>query len=277
MFRIRPAEFQDLEELLRLAGSLSARGFLTLPSGRKELENLILRSEESFGGKLKSPDEGRYLFALEDANCGKVAGSSLIIACHGTAESPHIYFEVNPERRTLQLRWDHEGRTELGGLILDPGYRGRPEKLGKRLSFVRLLYIGRHRDRFRPQLIAELLPPFTPDGKSPLWEALGRQLTGLDYREADERSRKDKRFVAEKFPREEIPIDSLPADARMAIGQAGPETLPVARILEEAGFRYLNQVDPFDGGPHFGAGTDEVRWGEVERFLMEGTGVELKI
>jgi arginine N-succinyltransferase len=30
------------------------------------------------------------------------------------------------------------------------------------------------------------------------------------------------------------------------------------RILEKVGFRYLHQVDPFDGGPYFGAARDAI-------------------
>ena len=29
-------------------------------------------------------------------------------------------------------------------------------------------------------------------------------------------------------------------------------------ILEAVGFRHLNQVDPFDGGPHYGAARDAI-------------------
>ena len=32
----------------------------------------------------------------------------------------------------------------------------------------------------------------------------------------------------------------------------------VAKILEKVGFHYLNQVDPFDGGPYYGAARDAI-------------------
>jgi arginine N-succinyltransferase len=272
-FLIRPARDSDIDDLHHLATSLSARGFLTLPSEIEDLKQMITISEKSFGGQLEDPDQGNYLFVMEDLEKGKVVGSSLVIARHGTPESPHLFFQVDPRKKTLKLQWETEGRTELGGLILDPEYRGDPEKLGKRLSYIRLLYIRRHPERFKNEILAELLPPFTVDGKSPLWEALGRKLTGLDYREADRLSRKNKEFVRSCFPAGEIPIRSLPPDAQAIIGVPGPETRPVAKILTEAGFRYLNQVDPFDGGPHYGARREEIRYDLVERFLREGTTV----
>jgi len=258
-FLIRPASVSDIEDLHHLATSLSARGFLTLPADREALEKMLADSERSFRGALESPDQGRYLFALEDSERGEVVGSSLIVARHGTPESPHLYFEVNPEKRTLRFQAETIGRTELGGLILNPDYRGRPEKLGKRLSYIRLLYIWRFPERFREAVLAEILPPFTPDGLSPLWEALGRKFTGLDYREADRLSRENKEFILSCFPKEEIPIDSLPENVRPLIGVPGPDTEPVVKILTDVGFRYLNQVDPFDGGPHYGLNRSEIR------------------
>lgn len=272
-FVIRPAEPSDRGDLVILATSLSARGFLTLPTRKEELEDLIHLSGQSFAGIVNDPDQGRYLFVLEEGK--KVIGCSLIIARHGTPESPHLFFEVDPVRKTLELQWETKGRTELGGLILDPAYRGHPAKLGKKLSFVRLLYIGRYPQRFREDILAELLPPFTADGKSPLWEALGRKWTGLGLREADQRSRRDKNFVREAFPEGPIAMASLPPEVRETIGQVGLETRPVARILSEVGFRYLNQVDPFDGGPHYGARLDEIKFGEISALLGNATKVKV--
>ncbi len=259
-FLIRPAIPSDLDPIHRLATSLSAQGFLTLPSEREELKSLIDLSVRSFQDKLRNPDEGQYLFVLEGREGDrKVIGCSLVIARHGTRELPHLFFQISSEKRTIQLRSEISGRTELGGLILDPAYRGRSEKLGRQLSYIRLQFIRRHPDRFQKDLIAELLPPLTPDGKSLFWEALGRKFTGMDYREADLLSRRDKGFVEKMFPREEIPIDSLPKEVQEVIGVPGPGSAPAAKMLEAAGFRFLNQIDPFDGGPHYGARQKEVR------------------
>ncbi len=267
-FLIRPARHPDLDPLHELAGSLSANGFLTLPSHRPTLEALIGISERSFGQKIAKPEEGKYLLVLEDLKARRVVGSSLVIARHGTPESPHLYFQIDEEKRTLTFQTDDKGRTELGGLILDPDYRGRKAKLGKALSLVRFLYIKRNRERFCEELIAELLPPFTPEGKSYFWESLGRRITGMDYRSADEKARKDKRFVMNLFPRGPINISALSEEAQMAIGMVGAATEPVVKILTSIGFRYLQQIDPFDGGPHYGARWEEVRYDVIEEFFL---------
>ncbi|MBS1123097.1 MAG: Arginine N-succinyltransferase, partial [Deltaproteobacteria bacterium] len=42
------------------------------------------------------------------------------------------------------------------------------------------------------------------------------------------------------------------------IGQVGPETKAVEGMLRRIGFDYAGQIDPFDGGPHFSARTDDI-------------------
>ena len=122
-----------------------------------------------------------------------------------------------------------------------------------------------------------MLPPFTPDGKSLFWEALGKKITGLDYQEADEMSRRDKSFIRQFFPQGEINITSLPAEAQSVIGIPGPETMAVTKILEAVGFQYLRQIDPFDGGPHYGAKQSDIRYDLVEKFLLRDTEVTLNL
>lgn len=268
-FMIRPARLLDAEALVELANSLSARGFLTLPERPEEMGRLIALSEQALRGALKEPDRGRYLFVLEDMAQRRVVGASLIVARHGDPESPHLYFQIDEEKGTLSFQSDTEGRTELGGLILHPDYRGRPEKLGKGLSLIRLLYIKRNPNLFKEDLLAEFLPPFTADGKSHLWESLGRRLTGMGYREADEKSRRDKRFVLSVFPRGPILLSSLSEEAQMSIGLAGPESEGAVKLLKSVGFQYLHQIDPFDGGPHYGVKKRDVAYGVAEDFLFE--------
>ncbi|MBI2982092.1 MAG: arginine N-succinyltransferase [Deltaproteobacteria bacterium] len=286
-FLIRPASLPDAGDLLRLSSSLSARGFLTLPSDTKGIEHLIKLSGRSFSDQLDDRDEGEYLFVLRDEEKSRVIGCSLIVARHGTPESPHTYFEVLKVQKAyrrlnkifkhqiLRLRLDAEGSTELGGLILDPAYRGHPEKLGKQISFARFLYIHRHPEKFMDRLLVELLPPLTPDGKSLFWESLGRKFTEVDYHEADRISRGDKSFITSLFPEGDLYTAFLPDEARALIGEVGPETKPVAKMLEEVGFCYLGQIDPFDGGPHYGAMRQVIKIEKVEAFF-EKSSVQLK-
>jgi arginine N-succinyltransferase len=138
----------------------------------------------------------------------------------------------------------------------------------------RLLYIGRNPERFRKELLAEFLPPFTADGKSALWEEVGRKFTGIDYREADLLARKEKKFVKACFPKE-IPIEALSPEAQRMIGLPGEAARPAVKILTDAGFRYLHQVDPFDGGPHYGCKLNTIRWKEIGAFLEGATEVKI--
>ena len=107
-------------------------------------------------------------------------------------------------------------------------------------------------------MLSELLPPLEPDGTSKLWEALGRKFTGLSYQEADLLSKDNKEFIHALFPDDPIHTELLPDDVQKLIGQVGPETRAVEAMLRRIGFDYAGQIDPFDGGPHFVAKTDEI-------------------
>ena len=109
-----------------------------------------------------------------------------------------------------------------------------------------------------PKVLSELLPPLENDGTSKLWEALGRRFTGLSYQEADRLSKDNKEFINALFPDDPIHTELLPDDVRAIIGQVGPDTQAVERMLRRIGFTYADQIDPFDGGPHFIAKTDDI-------------------
>jgi arginine N-succinyltransferase len=42
------------------------------------------------------------------------------------------------------------------------------------------------------------------------------------------------------------------------LGEVGPNTQGVQRMLERIGFRYVERIDPFDGGPHFEANLEDI-------------------
>jgi arginine N-succinyltransferase len=139
-----------------------------------------------------------------------------------------------------------------------PDYRNAPERLGRVISSIRFMFIAAHRQLFRDTILAELLPPLEADGTSHLWEALGRHFTGLSYAEADFLSKKNKEFIKSLFPDGVVYASVLPADAQEVIGKVGAQTRGVEKLLKRIGFRYANRIDPFDGGPHFTAPTDEI-------------------
>ncbi len=266
MFRIRQSYREDVDQVLAVAEHLDT---VNLPADRKVIEGILDRSERSFA-ELVPPDEREYVFVLEDLDKKKVIGTSMIHAQHGTRRAPHVFFRVETEERysytldrhfvhqVLRIGYNYDGPTEIGGLILFPEYRHHAEALGRSLSYVRFLFIRMHRPVFRNRVISELLPPLENDGTSRLWESLGRHFTGLSYQEADLLSKDNKEFIAALFPDDPIHTELLPADVRAAIGVVGPETKGVEKMLRRIGFEYAGQIDPFDGGPHFIAETDDI-------------------
>src|SRR6185436_2787980 len=129
---------------------------------------------------------------------------------------------------------------------------------GRLLVSVRVLYVGLHRTTFCDEVVSELMPRLEADGTSLLWESLGRRFTGLTYQEADALSRQNKEFIRALFPQDPIYATLLPQNVQDLIGQVGPETKGVERMLREVGFDYAQRIDPFDGGPHFHARTDDI-------------------
>jgi arginine N-succinyltransferase len=267
MLLLRDVQKTDLASLGRLAAVLNT---MNLPDDERALGALIDKSVRSFSGRVKSPKEREYLFVLEDLRHEKIIGTSMVIAQHGTRESPHIFFEVSEREhysasidqhmrhKVLSIAYNYEGPTEIGGLVVDPPYRSTPEKPGKQLSYVRFLFMAMHRRLFRERVLAELLPPLMPDGRSHLWESVGSRFTGLSYQEADLLSRRNKEFIKELFPSSDIYASLLPKKARQVLGEVGAETRGVQRMLERIGFKYVERIDPFDGGPHFEANLQDV-------------------
>lgn len=275
-FRLRAARPGDVDALLALAKTTN---MLNLPADRGDLEARVAHSVASFSGALPGDDirRGEYVFVLEDLalpTSERVIGTSAIIGQHGSRSAPHISFEIGTEEdysptldrrfvhRTLELVHSYEGPTEIGGLFLNPRYRKTVTdtgvRLGTQLSFVRFLYMALRPERFQPIILAEMMPPFVPEGRSPLWDAVGAKFTGLTYMEADARWRTDKDFVEKLFPTYPIYVTLLPQAAQDVIGAVDEATKPALKLLESIGFRFMNHVDPFDGGPHYSVRRDEI-------------------
>lgn len=269
-FRIRQSYRDDVDQVLAVAEHLDT---VNLPAERDHIAAILERSEKAFNEEVP-PSEREFLFVLEDLGVGKIIGTSIIYAQHGTKRAPHIFFRVEDDERysvtldkhmvhqTLRIGYNYNGPTEIGGLILLPEYRRSSttagNSLGKALSFVRFLFMAMHRPWFRDTVLSELLPPLEPDGTSKLWKALGKKFTGLTYQEADLLSRDNKEFIHALFPDDPIHTELFPDDVRAEIGQVGPATKGVEAMLRRIGFEYAYEIDPFDGGPHFMAQTDKI-------------------
>lgn len=269
MILLREARESDLDSLLRFA---QIPGMFNLPGDRETLRERIGKSRDSFRDRIGALESTKYTFIAEDLKAGKVIATSMIAGQHGTLDSPHFYFQIGHEKRfsetintgfihgTLTLAYDTDGPSEIGALVVDPEARNAADaRVGRQISFARFLYVAGHRARFKPRIIAELLPPLNKRGLSPLWEAVGRRFTSMDYWEADQLCAKNKDFIFDLFPSGKIYTTFLPAEARNAIGKVGKDTEPVVHMLKKIGFEYKHQVDPFDGGPHL--------WADVEKIV----------
>jgi arginine N-succinyltransferase len=266
-YEIRAARTEDEDELLGLARHLNS---VNLPHDRDHIHRLLDHAAKSFSEEIRSPRQRKYVFVLWDLERKSAVGTSMIVAQLGRRDAPYIYLDVLDEEKysrtldthfhhtVLRLGFSYDGPTEIGGLVVAPEYRRAKEKLGLLISYVRFLYIATHRDLFRDELLAELLPPLEPDGTSHVWEALGRRFTGMSYAEADRLSSENKDFIRDLFPSGSIYASLFSPEAQAVVGKVGPDTKGVEKMLRRVGFRYAERIDPFDGGPHFVSPTDEV-------------------
>jgi len=264
---LRPVRADDLDALTALAEQLDS---VNLPGDRDFLEERIETSLRSFADEIENWREGVYVFVLEDTDAGRCVGTSMILAKQGRPGKPYFWLaESQEERRSadlevrfvhtkLQLQHTEDGPTEVGGLILDPTYRRHPQKCGKALSIVRFAYISMHPEHFEREVIAEMLSPFDASGRNLLWDAFGARFTGLTYREADHLSSRTKQFIIDLFPREPVYATLFPEEVQAVIRKPGETAKAALRILEKIGFHYLGQVDPFDGGPYYGASRETI-------------------
>lgn len=264
-FLIRSAKPADVPNLYRLAGQVE---LLNLPPDKAIIRRKVNVSMRSFASS-PPPADAEYVFVLEDLESNRVIGSSLIIAHYASPENPHFYLDIIPRvqfhdavpagsrKGCLKLELDTGGISTVGGLIVDADYRGR--KLGRSISLIRFVYMCMFPERFERKVLSQLAGPTIGDNINPFWEALGRRFTGLPYDEAFKMAVQKRRDYLDRFPREDIQLRHLDAEIRpcrervvRGSGQAEQH------LLESVGFRYLNKVDPLDGGIMYGALRDEI-------------------
>jgi arginine N-succinyltransferase len=266
-FVIREARPSDHRQLLNLARELDS---INLPTDSGGMRDAIDNSVRSFRGLVRDRARAVYIFCAEERATRRVAAASLIIGKHGTPVAPHYYLEMDSDERYshslrksfrhpyLRLRYSMDGPTEIGGLIVTAAMRGHPERIGKQISWIRFLYISKHRKRFENRVLAEMLAPMLPDHGNIFWDHYGRSVTGLSFREADILSSRDKEFIRALFPDTPLYTFLLPEEVRASISAVGENTRGAVRLLEQAGMKFLRHIDPFDGGPYYGASTDEL-------------------
>jgi len=296
MFTIRRAKVDDADTLLKLARMVhfinlppdkeiivqkiihSRNSFLKLVNAKAKTEPEpepravpTVGQTASMSGlgssTVKSP---LFVFVMEDTESGGALGTSQTLARMGGPGNPNVSFKLEERNffsKSLQtgttqvvanMHLDESAPTEIGGLILQPSYRGHKMKLGRFLSLVRFHFMGLHRSTFADSVLAEMMAPITSDGDNLLWDYLGRRFVPLSYDEADRFCQYSREFITSLLPSEPLYLSLLPPQARAVVGEVGPETRPARRMLERLGFEYRDFVDPFDGGPHLHAATDEI-------------------
>lgn len=290
MFLIRQAKPSDVQTLLKLARMVY---FINLPPDERVIaakiehstrcfkraagvpeEKLSRRSRASAAGKAGfatiEEDSEHFVFAIEDVETQGVIGTSQVRAHQGGPGNPNWSMRVREKKfhseslgmgtsHTIgRLYADETGPTEIGGLILQPSHRGHSLRPGRFLSYVRFHFIALHRRTFADRILAEMMGPVSSDGDNPFWDAFGRKFIPVKYAEADRFCQHNRKFISELLPKEEIYLTLLPLEVINILGAVSKETIPARRMLEGIGFRYTGFIDPFDGGPHLYARTDDL-------------------
>ncbi|WP_148864142.1 arginine N-succinyltransferase [Marinobacter fonticola] len=257
MLLIRPINQGDLEDLHKMAEG-AGKGLTSLPPNRDLLARKIARSEDTFGERCE-PEAGMYLFALEDTAQGKCVGISGIEARVGLDEVWYNYrlsTTVNASRElgvhvrtpTLHLTNDMTDTSEICSLLLSKTHRQGGN--GLLLSRCRFLFMADFRNLFSEKVFAEMRGYSDENGRSPLWDALGRRFFDMDFSEADFLSGMgNKSFIAELMPKYPIYLPLLPQSAREVVSQVHENTKPALRMLQAEGFNFNGLVDIFDAGP----------------------------
>lgn len=255
---MRPAKLSDFDALRAMAIE-SGPGFTSLPVDEDILRKRLLKSVDSFAGRLDQPAYGKYLMMLENTETGEVGGCSAVKAGIGVS-SPFFNYRIitlaqasqEADRRfdmdALILTNEFVGFTEVGTLFLSEAHRGGG--IGRLAAQSRYLLMSTAPSRFGEMVIAELRGVVSRDGRTPFWECLGKHFFRMSFTEADYLSATtNNQFILDLMPKYPIYVDLLPPEAREVIGRCHADGVPAYKLLEWEGFRFEKVVDIFDGGP----------------------------
>ncbi|MEQ3747545.1 MAG: arginine N-succinyltransferase [Henriciella sp.] len=255
---MRPAELSDFDALRAMAVE-SGPGFTSLPVDEEILRKRLLKSVDSFGGRLDQPEYGKYLMMLENVETGEIGGCSAVKAGIGVS-SPFFNYRIitlaqasqEAERRfdmdALILTNEFVGFTEVGTLFLREEHRGAG--VGRLLAQSRYMLMSTRPHWFGEMIIAELRGVVSHEGDTPFWECLGKHFFKMSFTQADYLSATtDNQFILDLMPKYPIYVDLLPPEAREVIGRCHVDGVPAFKLLEWEGFRFEKVVDIFDGGP----------------------------
>ena len=263
---IRPVNGEDLDavhELTRRGGT----GLTNLPPDREAIARRIAAAEQALSDEQSRANGAAIMLVAEIA--GQIAATGMIFARVG-AEWPFYSYRITHQtslsravdrsksQRLLNLVNDFDGETEVGGLFVDPAMRG--QALGQVMARARYMFIAAHRAWFGERVMAELRGYQDDDGRSPVWEAIGRHFYDMEFDEADRTGAiHGNQFIADLGPRYPIYISMLSPEAQAALGRPHNDGRPAHAMLLAEGFRDDGYVDIFDGGPTLVAPIDAVR------------------
>ncbi len=277
MMLFRAATKEDLTAIHRLASGSGVVGITTLPKDIDLLKKRLTKSSASFEAAIESPGDEYYLFVLEEAESGKIVGTSAIEASIGY-DSPFYSYKVSKRTRichelnirnnyeVLSLVNDNQGNSELCTLYLDPTYRRKHN--GLLLSRARFLFMAQFPDRFAPTIVAEMRGISDEDGRSPFWDQVGCHFFQMSFAEADRLTLStNKQFIADLMPRNLIYVPLLSPAAQAVIGHPHTSTIPAMNILLREGFHYNNYIDIFDAGPIIEAPRTQIKTAAASKIM----------
>lgn len=305
MFLIRQSKPEDLNTLSKLARMVY---FINLPPDEKIIGAKVRHSQRCFsrvgaggapgaGGDGERPASGKhartgfasthaesdlFMFTIVDRDSGAAIGTSQIRARMGGPGNPNYAFKLEEREffseslnfgttHTIgRLYGDETGPTEIGGLILQPSFRGHRGRPGRLIAFVRFHFMGLYRHLFAERVLAEMMAQVTADGDNLFWDAIGRKFIPVKYAEADRFCQHNRAFIKELLPKEDIYLTLLPLEILNTVGQVSHETLPARRMLEKLGFAFRGFIDPFDGGPHLDAALMDISLVKATRWAKLG-------
>lgn len=263
---VRVACSGDLDAVYALARS-GGTGLTNLPPDRAALAAKLASSEAALADEAARV-AGAAIFLIVECE-GKAVGTSCIFPRVG-AEWPFYSYRLTrqanrskvvgrlKQQALLNLVNDFDGETEVGGLFIDPAFRGHA--LGTLAARARYLFIAAHRSWFGRRVMAELRGWQSAEGRSPVWEAIGRHFYDMDFNEADRTGALNgNQFIGDLGPRYPLYVSLLPQDAQDALGQPHDDGRPAFEMLVAEGFQAGDYVDIFDGGPTVFADIDAVR------------------
>lgn len=263
---LRPARDNDIDGVMALA-TAGGSGLTNLPPDRDMLAGRIGASERAIADAAAREAGAAIMLVVECAS--RIVAVSGIFARVG-AEWPFYSYRLTRQaarspalgrlkaQTLLNLVNDFDGEAEVGMLFVDPAMRG--SALGALAARGRYLFIAAHRDWFGRRVMAELRGWQDADGRSPVWEAIGRHFYDMDFHEADRTGAlTGNQFIADLGPRYPLYLSLLPASAQAALGRPHDDGRPAFEMLIAEGFHAGDYVDIFDGGPTVVADIDAVK------------------